>query len=136
MKAECIGRPIKVIMARTSLDGHWRGAAVVSTALRDAGMDVIYLGEASPDQIASAALQEDADVIGISIGGRYGNVQRLIGVLKEKGMSDRLVVAGGTIPPDDVESLKSMGVDGVFPPGSRLDDIVDFIKRHVCRGLA
>ena len=129
--AKTKGKPIKVLMAKTSLDGHWRGIAVVSTALRDAGMEVIYAGELTAEQIINAAVQEDVDVIGLNIGGRYGIVERSMALLKEKGLSNIVVVAGGTIPPEDIEALIGMGVDGVFPPGSRLDDIVAFIEQTV-----
>lgn len=129
--AKTKGKPVKVLMAKTSLDGHWRGIAMVSTALRDAGMEVIYAGELTAEQIVNAAVQEDVDVIGLNIGGRYGIVERSMALLREKGLSNMVVVAGGTIPPEDIEVLIGMGVDGVFPPGSRLDDIVAFIEQRV-----
>ncbi len=129
--AKTKGKPVKVLMAKTSLDGHWRGIAMVSTALRDAGMEVIYAGELTAEQIVNAAVQEDVDVIGLNIGGRYAIVERSMALLREKGLSNMVVVAGGTIPPEDIEVLIGMGVDGVFPPGSRLDDIVAFIEQRV-----
>lgn len=122
---------IKVLMAKASLDGHWRGVAVVSTALRDAGMEVIYGGALSAAQMAQAAIQEDVDVIGINIGAGYMAVQELMQLLHEKGANNILVVAGGTIPPQDIPQLEQMGVAGVFPPGSRLDSIVAFIRENV-----
>jgi len=122
---------IRVLMAKASLDGHWRGIAVVSTALRDAGMEVIYGGALSAAQIAEAAIQEDVDVIGINIGAGYLAVQELMQLLHEKGADNVLVVAGGTIPPQDIPWLKQIGVAGVFPPGSRLDSIVAFIRENV-----
>lgn len=134
--AKTKGKPAKVLMAKTSLDGHWRGIAMVSTALRDAGMEVIYAGELTAEQIVNAAVQEDVDVIGLNIGGRYAIVERSMALLREKGLSNMVVVAGGTIPPEDIEVLIGMGVDGVFPPGSRLDDIVAFIEQRVYHRLS
>jgi len=134
--AKTKGKPVKVLMAKTSLDGHWRGIAIVSTALRDAGMEVIYAGELTAEQIVNAAVQEDVDVIGLNIGGRYGIVERSMALLRKKGLSNMVVVAGGTIPPEDIEVLIGMGVDGVFPPGSRLDDIVAFIEQRVYHRLS
>ena len=134
--AKTKGKPVKVLMAKTSLDGHWRGIAIVSTALRDAGMEVIYAGELTAEQIVNAAVQEDVDVIGLNIGGRYAIVERSMALLRKKGLSNMVVVAGGTIPPEDIEVLIGMGVDGVFPPGSRLDDIVAFIEQRVYHRLS
>lgn len=134
--AKTKGKPVKVLMAKTSLDGHWRGIAMVSTALRDAGMEVIYAGELTAEQIVNAAVQEDVDVIGLNIGGRYAIVERSMALLRQKGLSNMVVVAGGTIPPEDIEVLIGMGVDGVFPPGSRLDDIVAFIEQRVYHRLS
>ena len=125
------GKRIKVLMAKTSIDAHWRGVAVVSMALRDAGMEVVYGGMLNSKQIAEAALQEDVDVIGLNIGCRYGQVSELMRILRERGAEDVLVVAGGTIPREDIPRLKEMGVAEVFPPGSRLDSIVSYIKQHV-----
>ncbi len=122
---------IKVLMARASLDGHWRGVLVVSTALRDAGMEVIYGGGLSAAQMVEAAIQEGVDVIGINIGAGYSAVQEVMQLLREKGANNVLVVAGGTIPAADIPLLKQMGVAGVFPPGSRLDSIVTFIRENV-----
>ena len=126
-----VNRPIKVLMAKTSLDGHWRGVAVVTTALRDAGMEVTYGGMLTAKQIAEAAMQEDVDVVGLNVGGRLVAVEEVTKLLKEKGMGDRLVVAGGTIPQEDFEYLHNIGVSGIFPPGSPLGSIVDFIQQHV-----
>lgn len=123
-------RAIKVLMAKTSLDGHWRGVAMVTTALRDAGMEVIYGGMIVPKQIVETAVQEDVDVIGLNIGGRHAGVKEMFMLMKEKGMDNVLVVAGGVVPPEDVPILKEMGVSGVFPPGSSLDDIVAFIREN------
>jgi len=125
------GKRIKVLMAKASLDGHWRGVAVVSTALRDAGMEVIYGGELGASQIFQAAIQEDVDVIGINIGAGYTVAQELMQLLREHGVNNILVVAGGTIPPQDIAEFKQMGIAGVFPPGSKLDSIVTFIRENV-----
>jgi len=127
------GKKIKVLIAKTSLDGHWRGVAMVTTALRDAGMEVIYAGMLTPQQIAEAALQEDVDVIGLNIGGRYGTVRDLMQILREKGVTDKLIIAGGTIPREDIPLLKEMGVHEVFPPGSPLDAIVEYVRKEAGR---
>lgn len=121
---------LRVLVAKTSLDGHWQGVAVVTTALRDAGMEVIYGGILKPQEVAETAEQEDVDVIGLNIGGRYHFVEELMQVLNEKGLGHILVVAGGTVPRDDVPLLKGLGVAGVFPPGSSLDSIVSFIREN------
>lgn len=126
-------KAIKVLMAKTSLDGHWRGVAVVATALRDAGMEVIYGGALTPQQIAEAAIQEDVDVIGLNIGGRYGVVERLMELLREREVRDVLIVAGGTIPDDDIPHLKELGIAEVFPPGSNTERIAQYIKEHARR---
>ena len=120
---------IRVLMAKTSLDGHWQGVAVVTAALRDAGMEVIYAGTLKPQEIAETAEQEDVDVIGLNIGGRYQFVEELMQALRAKGLDHLLVVAGGTVPREDIPVLKGLGIAEVFPPGSTLDSIVGFIKR-------
>jgi methylmalonyl-CoA mutase, C-terminal domain len=127
-------RKLRVVIAKPGLDGHDRGAKVIARALRDAGMEVIYTGlRQTPEQIASAALQEDADVVGLSIlsGAHNHIVPRLIELLKEKGLDDVLVLIGGIIPDVDIPKLKSIGVKGVFLPGTPMQDIVDFINGHV-----
>jgi methylmalonyl-CoA mutase C-terminal domain/subunit len=124
-------RHIKVLMAKTSLDGHWRGPLVVTRAMRDAGMEVIYIGESNPYQIVETAIQEDVDVIGLNIGSRYYQVRIVMEELRKKDVKDILVVAGGIIPPEDIPMLKEMGIAEVFPPGSSLDSIVNFIKEKV-----
>jgi methylmalonyl-CoA mutase C-terminal domain/subunit len=126
-------KPIKVLMAKTNLDGHWRGPVVVSTALRDAGMEVVYGRQLNPAEIAETAMQEDVDVIGLNVCGRYDTVSELIRILKDKRLDDKLVVAGGTIPPADIKLLRGMGVAGVFPPGSSMNAIVNFIQENVGR---
>ena len=127
------GKPIKVLMAKTNLDGHWRGPIVVSMALRDAGMEVVYGRQLNPAEIAETAIQEDVDVIGLNVCGRYDTIAELIRILKERHVDDKLVVAGGTIPPADIKLLRGMGVADVFPPGSSMDAIVKFIQENVGR---
>lgn len=124
---------IRVIIAKPGLDGHDRGAKVIARALRDAGMEVIYTGlRQTPEQIVSAALQEDADVIGLSIlsGAHMHICPRIIELLKEKGLSDVLVVVGGIIPDTDIAKLNAIGIEGIFQPGTPMQNIVDFIERH------
>ncbi len=126
--------PIRVVIAKPGLDGHDRGAKVIARALRDAGMEVIYTGlRQSAEQIVNAALQEDADVIGLSIlSGAHNQIcPRVMELLREKGMDDVLVVVGGIIPDVDVARLKAIGIEGVFPPGTPMQDIVSFITSHV-----
>ena len=125
---------IRVIIAKPGLDGHDRGAKVIARALRDAGMEVIYTGlRQSPEQIVSAALQEDADVIGLSIlSGAHNHIcPRVMELLKSQGMDDVLVVVGGIIPDVDIAVLKGIGVKGIFLPGTPMQEIVDFIKGNV-----
>jgi methylmalonyl-CoA mutase, C-terminal domain len=127
-------RKIRVIIAKPGLDGHDRGAKVIARALRDAGMEVIYTGlRQTPEQIAAAALQEDADVIGLSIlsGAHMHICPRLMALLQEKGLDHVIVLVGGIIPDVDVPKLKALGVAGVFLPGSPMQDIVAFIQQHV-----
>ena len=122
---------IRVVIAEPGLDGHDRGAKVIARALRDAGMEVIYTGlRQTPEQIVSAALQEDADVIGLSIlSGAHNHIApRLMELLKEKGLDDVLVVIGGIIPDVDIPKLKEIGVKGVFLPGTPMQEIIDFIQ--------
>lgn len=126
-------RPIRVIIAKPGLDGHDRGAKVIARALRDAGMEVIYTGlRQTPEQIVSAALQEDADVIGLSIlSGAHNHIApRLMQLLRDKGLDDVLVVMGGIIPDADEPNLKALGIRGVFQPGTSMQEIVDFIRLH------
>jgi methylmalonyl-CoA mutase C-terminal domain/subunit len=126
-------RRLRVIIAKPGLDGHDRGAKVIARALRDAGMEVIYTGlRQTPEQIASAALQEDADVIGLSIlSGAHNHIApRLMELLREKGLDDVLVLIGGIIPDVDVPKLKEVGVKGVFQPGTPMQEIVSFINTN------
>jgi methylmalonyl-CoA mutase C-terminal domain/subunit len=127
---------IRVIIAKPGLDGHDRGAKVIARALRDAGMEVVYTGlRQTPEQIVSAALQEDADVIGLSIlSGAHNHIcPRIMQLLKEKGLDDVMVVIGGIIPDADVSRLKALGIAEIFRPGSPMQGIVDFIAAHVRR---
>lgn len=123
-------KKIRVLMAKTSLDGHWRGVVTVAAAFRDAGMEVVYAGQATAAQILQAAMQEDVDVIGLNIGGRFGHIGDLIQMLKDKGMGDILIVAGGPLLDEDVPELKKLGVAEVFPSGSKTKDIVSFVLEN------
>jgi methylmalonyl-CoA mutase C-terminal domain/subunit len=127
---------IRVLVAKPGLDGHDRGAKVVARALRDAGMEVIYTGiRQTPEMIAEAALQEDVDVVGLSIlsGAHLALVPRVIAALRERGVDDALVVVGGIIPPDDAERLKTRGVGAVFGPGTPMQAIVEFVRANAPR---
>jgi methylmalonyl-CoA mutase C-terminal domain/subunit len=127
-------RKIRVIIAKPGLDGHDRGAKVIARALRDAGMEVIYTGlRQTPELIASAALQEDADVIGLSIlSGAHNHIApRLMELLKKQGLDDVLVLIGGIIPDLDIPGLKDLGVKGIFRPGTPMQEIVEFINANV-----
>ena len=125
---------IRVLVAKPGLDGHDRGAKVVAQALRDAGMEVIYTGlHQTIDQIINAALQEDVDVIGLSImsGAHLPICEKLMKKIKEKKMEDTLVVVGGVIPKRDIPSLQQMGIDGIFPGGTPFDQSIQWIKEHI-----
>src|SRR5437868_10261034 len=125
---------IRVLVARPGLDGHDRGAKVIARALRDAGMEVIYTGlRQTPEMVVNAALQEDVDVIGLSIlsGAHNAIVPRVMDLLKKNKMDDVLVLVGGIIPDQDVDALKKAGVAGIFQPGTSMDDIVVFIRKNV-----
>ena len=126
-------RPIRVLVAKPGLDGHDRGAKVMTRALRDAGFEVIYTGLfQTPEMIANAALQEDVDVVGLSIlsGAHMTLFPQIMASLRESGLDDVLVVAGGTIPEDDREAVRSMGVAAVFGPGTTLAEAIGFIRDH------
>ncbi len=125
---------IRVVVAKPGLDGHDRGAKVVARALRDAGMEVIYTGlRQTPEQIVSAVVQEDADVLGLSIlsGAHDFLFPRIIELLKSERRDDVLIMAGGIFPHEDLEGIKKMGVSGLFGPGANTDEIVGFIKEQV-----
>jgi len=126
--------PIRVLVAKPGLDGHDRGAKVIARALRDAGMEVIYTGlRQTPEMIVNAALQEDVQVIGLSIlsGAHNAIVPRVMELLREKDMTDVLVVIGGIIPDEDAAELKRLGVAEVFQPGASLEKIITFIRDSV-----
>ncbi|HMM80515.1 MAG: cobalamin B12-binding domain-containing protein [Acidobacteria bacterium] len=127
-------RKIRVLVAKPGLDGHDRGAKVIARALRDAGMEVIYTGlRQTPEMIASAALQEDVDAVGISIlsGAHKTLCPRIVHLLHENGMDDTLVLVGGIVPEDDIAPLKTQGIAEVFLPGTSTEDIVGFIRQNV-----
>ncbi len=129
-----MNQPIRVLVAKPGLDGHDRGAKVIARALRDAGMEVIYTGlRQTPEMIVNAALQEDVQVIGLSIlsGAHNAIVPRVLELLREKQMEDVVVIVGGIVPDDDAARLKSLGVAGVFQPGASLEEIVNFIRSSV-----
>ncbi|HVE57894.1 MAG TPA: cobalamin B12-binding domain-containing protein [Pyrinomonadaceae bacterium] len=127
-------RKIRVLVAKPGLDGHDRGAKVIARALRDAGMEVIYTGlRQTPEMIASAALQEDVDAVGISIlsGAHNTLCPRIVDLLRENGMDDTLVLVGGIVPQEDIAVLKQKGISEVFLPGTSTEDIVKFINQNV-----
>lgn len=124
--------PIRILIAKPGLDGHDRGAKVVALALRQAGFEVIYTGlHRTVDQIVEAAMQEDVDVVGLSIlsGAHLPITEKLMATLDQAGIRP-LVLIGGNIPAKDLEPLHALGVDGVFPTGSRFDDVAEFIRQH------
>ena len=127
-------RKIRVLVAKPGLDGHDRGAKVVARTLRDAGMEVIYTGiRQTPEMIAEAALQEDVDVVGLSIlsGAHMALCPRVVELLRAQDMADAVVLVGGIIPDDDVAPLQALGVKGVFGPGTSTGEIVAFIREQV-----
>ncbi|MFI5089665.1 MAG: cobalamin B12-binding domain-containing protein [Terriglobales bacterium] len=133
-------RKIRVLVAKPGLDGHDRGAKVIARALRDAGMEVIYTGlRQTPEMVVSAALQEDVNVIGLSIlsGAHNAIMPRVMDLLRQNKMDDVLVVIGGIIPDQDIPGLKQAGVAGIFLPGTPMNEIVEFIRKNVKpRGVA
>ena len=127
-------RPIRVLVAKCGLDGHDRGAKIIATSLRDAGMEVIYTGlRQTPEMIVNAALQEDVDAIGVSIlsGAHLTVFPKIINLMKEKGMNDVLLTGGGIIPEPDMEQLAQMGVGQLFAPGTSTANIVTYITEWV-----
>ena len=126
-------RKVRVLVAKPGLDGHDRGAKVVARALRDAGMEVIYTGlRQTPEMVATAALQEDVDVVGLSIlsGAHLTLLPRICELLREGGLDDVLVTAGGIIPADDIATLKAAGVSEVFGPGTTIGEVASFMRDH------
>lgn len=131
---ENLNSKIKVLIAKPGLDGHDRGAKVIVHTLKDAGMEVIYSGlHNTIDEIVNAAFKENVDVIGMSIysGAHLPLSQKLMELLKEKGLSDKLVLVGGNIPQQDIQALKDFGINGVFPTGANLNEIVTFINERI-----
>jgi methylmalonyl-CoA mutase C-terminal domain/subunit len=126
--------PIRIVVAKPGLDGHDRGAKVIARALRDAGHEVIYTGlHQTPEQIVETAIQEDADVIGLSVlsGAHLTIFEKLLGLLAERDAGDIVVIGGGIIPEADIPLLERMGVAAVFTPGARTTSIVDWVRDHV-----
>ncbi len=129
-------RPIRVLVAKPGLDGHDRGAKVIARAFRDAGMEVIYTGlRQTPEQIVESAIQEDVDVVAMSIlSGAHNHLfPRVVNLLKEKGADDVLVVGGGVIPDDDIPGLKQAGISAIFTPGTPTTTAIEFIKNNIKR---
>jgi methylmalonyl-CoA mutase C-terminal domain/subunit len=127
-------RKIRVVVAKPGLDGHDRGAKIIARALRDAGMEVIYTGlHQTPEQIVETVIQEDAHAVGLSIlsGAHMTLVPRVLELLKAKDAGDIVVIAGGTIPADDIVELKKLGVSEVFTPGASTQEIIDFVRSAV-----
>ncbi len=133
------GLKVRVLVAKPGLDGHDRGAKVVTRALRDAGMEVIYTGiRQTPEMIAEAALQEDVNVVGLSIlsGAHRTLCPRVVELLRKQGLDDVLVVVGGIIPDEDLPFMRELGIQGVFGPGTSTQDIIRFIREHAPRVAA
>jgi methylmalonyl-CoA mutase C-terminal domain/subunit len=127
-------KKIRVVVAKPGLDGHDRGAKIIARALRDAGMEVIYTGlHQTPEQIVETVIQEDADAVGLSVlsGAHMTLVPRIMQLLGEQGVDDVVVIVGGTIPSDDIEELKRVGVAEVFTPGASTQQAIDFIRGAV-----
>ncbi len=132
--SEVVSEVIRVVVAKPGLDGHDRGAKVVARALRDAGMEVIYTGlHQTPEQIVEAAIQEDADVIGLSVlsGAHLTNFARVVELLRERDAQDIVVFGGGIIPADDIPELEALGVAKIFTPGATTMEIVAWVREHV-----
>ena len=124
---------IRVLMAKLGLDSHWRGAIMVSRALRDAGMEVIFVGNQYPEAIATTAIQENVDVVGLSsLSGNHALLApKVVELLRNKGVEDILVILGGTIPQKDIGKLEEAGISGIFGPGTPTGDIVNYIRERV-----
>ncbi|NMA86789.1 MAG: cobalamin B12-binding domain-containing protein [Tissierellia bacterium] len=129
-------RPIRVLVAKPGLDGHDRGAKVIARSLRDAGMEVIYTGlRQTPEQIVAAAIQEDVDVVAMSIlSGAHNHLfPKVVNLLKEEGVDDVLIIGGGVIPDEDIPSLKEAGIEAIFTPGTSTQDVVEYIENNLKR---
>ncbi|MFA5576408.1 MAG: cobalamin B12-binding domain-containing protein [Tissierellaceae bacterium] len=127
-------RPIRVLVAKPGLDGHDRGAKVIARSLRDAGMEVIYTGlRQTPEQIVAAAIQEDVDVVALSIlSGAHNHLfPKVVNLLREEGVDDMLIIGGGVIPEDDIGFLIESGIEAVFTPGTPTKDVVEFIRKNL-----
>ena len=124
-----MNKRIRVLIARLGLDSHWRGSIMVARALRDAGMEVIYLGNQLPDEIVEAAIQEDADIVGLSTlsGNHMMLAPEVVQKLNAKGADDKTVILGGTIPPGDIPKLKEAGIGEIFGPGTPFENIIQYI---------
>lgn len=128
---------IRVLVAKPGLDGHDRGARIIARAFRDAGFEVVYTGlRQTPEQVVTAALQEDVDVIGLSVlsGAHMSLCPRIMELMKKEKLDDVLVLVGGIIPDKDIPKLKALGVSEVFQPGASTEDIVDYVRRNVGKG--
>lgn len=131
-------RPIRVLVAKPGLDGHDRGAKVIARALRDAGMEVIYTGlRQTPEQIVAAAVQEDVDVVGLSIlsGAHNYLFPRVVELMNEQGVDDVLIIGGGVIPDEDIPGLKEAGISEIFTPGTTTTQMIEFIKANLKREI-
>lgn len=132
-----MSKKVKVVMAKLGLDIHWRGAVAVSRMLRDAGMEVVYLGNQFPEAIVNAAIQEGADVVGLStLGGNHSVLgPKVVRLLREQGLNDVVVLMGGVIPQADIPALKEAGIAEVFGPETMIDDIVSFINIRIAEAV-
>jgi len=129
-------KSIRVLVAKPGLDGHDRGAKVIARALRDAGMEVIYTGlRQTPEQIVQAAIQEDVDVVAMSIlSGAHNHLfPKVVNLLKEEGVDDMLIIGGGVIPDDDIPKLKEAGIEAIFTPGTPTTEVIEYIKNNLKR---
>ncbi|NLW23442.1 MAG: cobalamin B12-binding domain-containing protein [Tissierellia bacterium] len=129
-------RPIRVLVAKPGLDGHDRGAKVIARALRDAGMEVIYTGlRQTPEQIVQAAIQEDVDVVAMSIlSGAHNHLfPKVVNLLREEGVDDVLIIGGGVIPKEDIPGLKAAGIEAIFTPGTSTKEVIEYIKNNLKR---
>jgi methylmalonyl-CoA mutase C-terminal domain/subunit len=124
---------VRIVIARLGMDAHWRGSIVVARALRDAGMEVIYVGNQMPENIAETAVQEDADIVGLSTlsGNHMILAPEVVRELGDRGMAQTVVVLGGTIPPEDIPKLKEAGIAEIFGPGTPLKNIIDFVSESL-----